>query len=53
MLLELATEFRSRAAVAENKERSDLLFLAAEYEALAAGAGHGEGERGLTIVIPN
>ncbi|WP_171982402.1 hypothetical protein [Sphingomonas sp. LM7] len=39
--LSLAAELRIRALCATAEERADLLFLAAEYERLAAALQHG------------
>lgn len=51
MLLQLAAELRARAAVAENPERADLLYLAEEYEA-SARSGPAEKTRGFSVKLP-
>lgn len=48
----IAAELRTRAAKASGKERIDLLFLASEYEILAANADRPDGA-GVPVVIPH
>ncbi len=51
-LVELATELRARAAVAELCEREDLLFLAVEYEAMALRLEQSDHPGTPPIIIP-
>lgn len=51
MLTRLAAELRDRARKADPGEQADLLFLAAEYEAIAACSGHADG-MDLAVLIP-
>lgn len=50
-MLQLAAELRERAAVATDPERTDLLYLAEEYEA-SARAGEADKVRGFSVKIP-
>lgn len=50
--LALAAELRSRALSATAGERADLLFLAAEYERLAAEGEPGAGPGSVAVFLP-
>jgi hypothetical protein len=50
--LTLAAELRARALGATDEERADLLFLAAEYERLAAAADAGTRRGPLNVSLP-
>lgn len=52
MLQMIAMELRLRAGGAAGKEREDLLFLAAEYDALAKLSISGEPADGFTVMLP-
>jgi hypothetical protein len=52
MLHEIAIELRLRAGGAAGKEREDLLFLAAEYDALAELSRSPDPERRFTVMLP-
>ncbi len=50
--LALAAELRARALVATDEERADLLFLAAEYDRMAAEPGGGTQQLPLKVFLP-
>ncbi|MCD2314794.1 hypothetical protein LQ954_01375 [Sphingomonas sp. IC-11] len=52
-LLDLAMKLRARAASAGPSEREDLLFLANEYEAMAARSFKTDQAEPVSVILPN
>lgn len=48
----IAEELRQRAQTAIGKEKDDLLFLAAEYDALAENEPGGDPEGDFVVMLP-
>lgn len=48
----IAEELRQRAQTAIGKEKEDLLFLAAEYDALAENEPDGDPEGDFVVMLP-
>ena len=52
MLRQLAAELRVRAATAAGQEQEDLLFLAAEYEAIAEQDPAADHDESFAVILP-